>query len=535
MVELSGAGGWVRALVSIGLALGAVVAPGVAEPPGLSPAEERGRVIYFEGSAPSGDPITAYLGENRLELPGEAATCGSCHGHDGKGRPESGILPSNVTWKYLTRSYGHLHPGGLEHSRFDEESLEVYMRTGVYPGGERGDPSMPVYEISDRDLDDLLAYMKLVGEILDPGLGETTVRVGTLLPSGGPLGEIGDVIRDVLQACFEEVNQTGGVYGRRLELAVHRIRAAEEARPEAVGEWLAEERPFALVSPFTPRMDLAVHAAVSSRGIPLVGPFTLHSVQSFALNRNVFYLYPGLGEQVEALLRYADRELELASPRLAVLHPSESSLDDVLALVEKSGREREWPSVRREVFAAAAFDAARSVEALRQAAVDLVVFLGVESELRLFLEAAATADWFPHVLAPGALAGGLLAEVPSGFEERLYLAYPTLPQDRKPWALREVSRLLGGNQLARSHVQAVLSAYSSAAVLVEALRRAGKDLGRRELTTELEGLYRFETGLTPPITFTANRRVGAQGAYVLGPASVAEGRLPETVDWVEVE
>jgi ABC-type branched-subunit amino acid transport system substrate-binding protein len=502
MVEVSPARRSLGTRALCGLALLAVACSLAATAAELTPAQERGREIYFSGASPSGDPINAYFGEDGLELPGEAATCGSCHGHDGKGRPESGILPSNVTWNYLTRSYGHLHPGGLEHSRFDEENLKVYMRTGFYPGGERGDPSMPVYEISDRDLDDLFAYMKLVGEILDPGLGRTTVRVGTLLPAGGPLGEIGDVIRDVLEAYFDEVNKTGGVYGRRLELAVHRVPAAEEARPEAVAEWLAEEQPFALVSPFTPRMDLAV---------------------------------PGLGEQVEALLRYADRELELASPRLAVLQPSESSLADVVALVEARGRERDWPAVRREVFAAGAFDAALSVETLREAAVDAVVFLGVESELGSFLEAAATRGWFPYVLAPGALAGGLLAEVSSGFEERLYLAYPTLPQDRKPWALREVSRLLEGNELARSHVQAVLSAYSSAAVLVEALRRAGKDLGRRELTTELEGFYQFDTGLTPPITFTANRRVGAQGAYVLGPASVAAGRLPESVDWVEID
>lgn len=535
MVEVSPARRSLGTRALCGLTLLAVACSLAATAAELTPAQERGKEIYFSGASPSGDPISAYFGEDGLELPGEAATCGSCHGHDGKGRPESGILPSNVTWNYLTRSYGHLHPGGLEHSRFDEENLKVYMRTGVYPGGERGDPSMPVYEISDRDLDDLFAYMKLVGEILDPGLERTTVRVGTLLPAGGPLGEIGDVIRDVLEAYFDEVNKTGGVYGRRLELAVHRVPAAEEARPEAVAEWLAEEQPFALVSPFTPRMDLAVHGTVSSQGIPLVGPFTLYSIQSFALNRNVFYLYPGLGEQVEALLRYADRELELASPRLAVLQPSESSLADVVALVEARGRERDWPAVRREVFAAGAFDAALSVETLREAAVDAVVFLGVESELGSFLEAAATRGWFPYVLAPGALAGGLLAEVSSGFEERLYLAYPTLPQDRKPWALREVSRLLEGNELARSHVQAVLSAYSSAAVLVEALRRAGKDLGRRELTTELEGFYQFDTGLTPPITFTANRRVGAQGAYVLGPASVAAGRLPESVDWVEID
>ena len=72
-------------------------------------------------------------------------------------------------------------------------------------------------------------------------------------------------------------------------------------------------------------------------------------------------------------------------------------------------------------------------------------------------------------------------------------------------------------------------------MLSEALRRAGRDLGRRELTAKLEVFYQFETGLTPPLTFTANRRVGARGAYILGAESLAEGRLPEEVAWVEVD
>lgn len=518
-----------------GLALLAVPSSLAAAAPELTAAQERGRQIYFSGASPSGDPITAYFGEDGLEIPGEVATCGSCHGHDGKGRPESGVLPSNITWSHLVRSYGHLHPDGLEHLPFDEESLRHYMRTGIYPGGRKGDPSMPYYEISDRDLDDLLAYMRLVGTILDPGLSESAIRIGTLVPSEGPLGEIGRVLREVLQAYFGDVNAAGGIYGRRLELVVHEIPVAEESAPARLTAWLAEQEPFALVSPFTPRMDLEAQSAISSQGIPVIGPFTLYAVRSFSLNRYVFSLYPGLAEQLEALLRFAEERLELSEPRVALLHPDEEALGDVIEAVEKAGKRRGWPALRREPYSAAAFDAASSVETLRDAGIDVVISLGVEHELRSLLAAAAQRDWRPWVLAAGALSGGTLSDVPQGFEERLYLAYPTLPQDRKPWALSEVSRLLEGNELARSHSQAVVSAYASARVLVEALRRAGRALGRRELTAELERFYEFETGLTPPITFTANRRIGAKGAYVLGQESLEAGRLPESAAWVEVD
>ena len=50
---------------------------------------------------------------------------------------------------------------------------------------------------------------------------------------------------------------------------------------------------------------------------------------------------------------------------------------------------------------------------------------------------------------------------------------------------------------------------------LEALIRAGRDLSREKLVTTLEGLYDFDTGLMPPLTYGPNRRIGAQGAYVV--------------------
>jgi hypothetical protein len=52
-------------------------------------------------------------------------------------------------------------------------------------------------------------------------------------------------------------------------------------------------------------------------------------------------------------------------------------------------------------------------------------------------------------------------------------------------------------------------------VLVEGLRRAGKELTREKLVAALEGFYEYQVGLLPPLTFHANRRIGALGAHVV--------------------
>jgi len=70
--------------------------------------------------------------------------------------------------------------------------------------------------------------------------------------------------------------------------------------------------------------------------------------------------------------------------------------------------------------------------------------------------------------------------------------------------------------------------------LVEALKRAGKDLSREKLIQTLEGFYEYSTGLTPLITYGPNRRVGAMGAYVVS-INLKEKQFAPASGWIEVK
>ncbi|MBW1882195.1 MAG: ABC transporter substrate-binding protein, partial [Deltaproteobacteria bacterium] len=359
--------------------------------------EERGKQIFLAGTSPSGAAISARLGHEQLVLPGEAAACGGCHGYDGAGRPEGGMEPANVTWKRLTRSYGHLHTSGLQHAPFDEHNLGAFLRTGAYPGGGRGDLSMPVYEISDRDLADLIAYLKLVGEVSDPGLSDTAIEMATIVPAqGGTLDEIGTVLGDVVKACFDESNRNGGIYGRRLELRVIELPDDATDEPGSVERWLGDEPPFALISPFTPQVEHELQSAISREGIPIVGPFSLQSVRSFGSNRNVFYLYPDLGAQVAALATFAGAQEGLPGASVSILRPALPSFAEVAEVGEAAMREQGFKSVGEVRFPPDGFDAKSAVQSMRDSASEVVIFLGEEGQLEALLTEADAQGWSPH-------------------------------------------------------------------------------------------------------------------------------------------
>jgi ABC-type branched-subunit amino acid transport system substrate-binding protein len=108
-----------------------------------------------------------------------------------------------------------------------------------------------------------------------------------------------------------------------------------------------------------------------------------------------------------------------------------------------------------------------------------------------------------------------VTSVPAGFGGKVFLSFPTIPADVTQEGEGELRALASKYKFPLRHAAAQLSALAAAKLLAEGLERGGKDLSREKLITALEGLYDYETGLTPRITFGPNRRVGASGAYVV--------------------
>jgi mono/diheme cytochrome c family protein len=197
--------------------------------PALTAQELHGKQIYFEGNSPAGAKIIAYVGADKVQLPGSAATCASCHGPDGRGRPEAGVIPSDITWSHLTKRYGHSHPMGRKHPAFTEATLKRSILNGNDPAGNRLDASMPTYAMSAEDINALIAYMKRLQKDFDPGLAEKSIRIGTLLPASGRTAATGQAMSAVIAAYFEEINTRGGIYNRKLRLIVSPYDATRQA------------------------------------------------------------------------------------------------------------------------------------------------------------------------------------------------------------------------------------------------------------------------------------------------------------------
>jgi ABC-type branched-subunit amino acid transport system substrate-binding protein len=460
-------------------------------------------------------------------------TCGNCHGRDGVGKAEGGIVPATITWEELTKEYEPTHPSGRQRPAYDEPSLRRAITMGWDPAGRRLDGAMPRYLFTREDLDDLVAYLKELGKDSDPGITDQRLVVGTILAPASSLGGMNRAVKAVLVAYFGEVNDRGGIYGRRVELRFLEAPASAEGRAPASRRLLMPQEVFALVAPFIAGSEDVLTAAASDEKIPVLGPFTLDPKPGSPLNRHVFYLHSGLADQARALAVFAADRLAGRRPTAAVLFSeSDEASRQAGEEVRREFHHLGWGSVDLRPISGG-IAARESVDRLRAENVEVVLVLSHEGQEVADLIDASSRDWRPLVLVPGGLARKETLESLSGIRDRLFLSFPTLPLDTTREGRNEFERLALAYGLTGEHRSSQIAAMAAAKIFVEAMTAVGRAASREKLIEQLEHFYQRPTGLTRPITFGPNRRFGTRGAYIMG-INPERARLVPVTGFIEL-
>ena len=495
---------------------------------GLTAAERRGKLIYLNGEDGVRVEITARLGRNETELPATAFACANCHGLTGEGTNEGGLISPPITPEALAASHTS-GLTGLERGPYDVTTTIRSIRDGLDASGGRMHPGMPLYQMSADQMADLIAYMKKLGGEIDPGLSETTIKVGAALPLTGALASIGEDVRNALAASFAEVNDQGGVYGRRIELIVEDSRGDPAGTLEATRRLIEDKGAFALVGSFEPKGSEAANELIQRSEIPLIGPVTLSPRAVIPPNRYVFYLLPTFRDQARALVDFVESLRHSAESadqtpsvpgskargaRLAVIYADGELEADAVSGLRVQAKLNRLEIVAEQRYEVGRFSPAKAVETLSPKQPDFVFFFGAATEFTAFAREMKQAGLTAALLTSVVMLGREAFNLPPAVVAQTYLSYPAaLPQKE------EFASFL--NTMRRSNVELrspafQTVAYAAAQAFIEAAKQSTRRLNRPTLISSLEGLKDYQTGVVPPLSFGPNRRVGSTGSYVVG-------------------
>lgn len=491
----------------------------------LTPLEQQGKAIYRQGTSPLGNPITVYLEAAKIDVSANSFPCVRCHGHDGRGKTEGGITSSDIRWEVLSKPYGVVLPSGRRHSGYDETKLKRAITMGMDPQNNPLQTVMPRYRFMQDDLQALVAYLKKLGNEQEPGISDTHIQVGTLLfPEHPTYQTINQAAKKALVSFFDDVNQKGGFYNRQIDLHIDHLPPSLEQWPAKLEAFIEEKSIFALISTFMGGAETELSKLLREKKIPLIGGLTISPDLTFPPNPYVFYLSPGIPTQMVHLIQFEMKRKANSMVRIGTLFPDEMSLQRFQPYLSKACQQLGCQSVDSYLIPQTVSDIGDLGQTLKNNQTTTLLLLGVrQPELALLAELNRHA-WEPTLLVPGALATQGIFQIPRSFDEKLFLSFPEAMVKSPKNPSIEFQNLANRYQLASQHRDIQLSVLTSASLLSEGIKRAGKELSRENLISQLDKLFRFETGFSEKITFTPNRRIGAE-TVVIAQVSLATQQL----------
>jgi branched-chain amino acid transport system substrate-binding protein len=334
------------------------------------------------------------------------------------------------------------------------------------------------------------------------GVTADTIKIGTFGPLSGPNYLFGKLVMNGAEAAFNEVDKAGGVSGRKIVLVREDDRCDPATAIAAVKKLLYQHQVFMIhgggcsnaTIAARPEIEQAktpwvVFAAVADEVTVPTSPYIFSTALSASIESYA---------QVDFALAHGAKKIGVVSQRDAWGRARYTPLQDAL---KKKG----LTPVADEEMAGDANDGTAPALRLRQAGADTVITLLYPKPAAMFIRDAQKIGFKPMLVGQSAISDPLAFReqvgVPGALDRFFTINQMRYTPDDPPmekWRAL-IQQYFPGDRLSVYN----LFGIASAQVVVEILKRAGRDLTRERVLAELPKLRNFETGIHPgPITCT---------------------------------
>lgn len=332
----------------------------------------------------------------------------------------------------------------------------------------------------------------------DTGISKMAIKLGVSAGTTGPIAFASRQFTTYMRRSFDKVNEAGGVHGRKLELFVLDDGGKGDVALQNAQRLLQQEQVFAM-STIGTATTAGILEYVTRQNVPLLFPGAYNTELVTPTRANTFALYQPYEGQIAALTKWAYAKLGKGSA--VIVRANLPSFDlcaksaaqavgeaggSVAATLNTTYNQPEWASI---------------VIKLKQLNPDYVIVMTTASDMgRMWKEITQQGAIPKAMLGISPLADQAFLDtagsVPDG---KIFAAVPATVVQTAPEA-KEVRDLVPGEKMGIFGLEGA----TSAAVIVEALRRAGPDVTRVKLIDLLNDKFEpyklpfFDTAKSAP-------------------------------------
>jgi ABC-type branched-subunit amino acid transport system substrate-binding protein len=360
------------------------------------------------------------------------------------------------------------------------------------------------------------------------GVTDKAVIIGSCSALEGPSHSLGVETVAGANAYFSLINDEGGVNGRKLKLVSYDD-SYDPAKTQLCFERLLGDNVFAMgLFVGTPTAVKYVPLAETNK-VPLIGLFTgaqtLYApLRHWIVNVRASY-YDETREQIEGVWD------KLGYRKIGVIYPEDAFGTAVLGGVTEALKARGAQPVKVGSYERQTPNVGGAIDTVRAASPEAVVIVGPPNTVAPILKQSHAKNWKPLFLTVSFVGTDELILEAGDDAEGMVITQVVPPYyltDLKGVALyrRTLSKYAPS---ARPNFVS-LEGFIDAMVIVEGLKRAGKDLTRDGLIHGIESIHEEDLGLGPQLKLNYSARSHKGFDHVI-PTVVRGGRAVPFTDW----
>ena len=364
-----------------------------------------------------------------------------------------------------------------------------------------------------------LAALPALAKDKDKGAEEPIV-IGQSAPFSGPSAQLGNDFNLGARTYFQQVNESGGVHGRKIELRVKDDAYDPGVTARNTTEFLEQDQVLALIGYVGTSTTLAALPIVTAAQVPFFAPVTGASALREPFNRNVFNIRASYLDEADYIL---DQLAVTGARSIAVFHQNDAYGKAGLDAVQKAKAKRSLQVVATALVERHSTDVVSAAKTLQAAKPDAVILISSYTSSAALVKEMKKDGYTGRFVSVSVVGGKPLADE-LGSAGPGVMVSEVVPF---PWSKASPIQNEYTQAMQKAGVPGMsfgsMEGFLAAKTLVEGLRRAGRDLTRARLVSALETMRNWDAGgftvsFTPEnhngSRFVEMTMIGAGGRFV---------------------
>jgi branched-chain amino acid transport system substrate-binding protein len=220
----------------------------------------------------------------------------------------------------------------------------------------------------------------------EEGVSADKIALGQSAALDGPAAALGQGMREGLLAAFAEVNNAGGVRGRKIELVSVDDGYEPNKAIDAAKKLIGEDKVFALIGSVGTPTSVAVQPIAAEAGVPFIGAFTGAEFLREPFKANVINVRASYFQETETMVEHLTTDLGLT--KIAIFYQDDAFGQAGLAGVKRALDKRKMALVAEGTYERNTVAVKGALLAIKKADPEAVIMIGAYKPCAEFIKLA---------------------------------------------------------------------------------------------------------------------------------------------------